>query len=36
MIGGQFAGVVGAILAVPILLTIQEIIASLPQSAKKA
>lgn len=29
MIGGRFAGVAGAILAVPVLLTIQEIIASL-------
>jgi predicted PurR-regulated permease PerM len=30
MIGGRFAGVAGAILAVPILLTIQEIIVSPP------
>jgi predicted PurR-regulated permease PerM len=32
MIGGRFAGVVGAILAVPILVTVQEIIASLPNT----
>ncbi len=32
MIGGRFAGVTGAILAVPILLTVQEIIASLPSN----
>ena len=32
MIGGRFAGVTGAILAVPILLTVQEIVASLPNS----
>lgn len=30
MIGGRFAGIAGAILAVPILLTIQEIIVSGP------
>jgi predicted PurR-regulated permease PerM len=35
MIGGRFAGVTGAILAVPILLTIQEVISSLPFSTKK-
>ncbi len=37
MIGGRFAGVTGAILAVPVLLTLQEIIASLaaPTSSKR-
>lgn len=33
MIGGRFAGVTGAILAVPILLTIQEIVASFPSGS---
>ena len=32
MIGGRFGGIAGAILAVPILLTIQEIIVSGPKS----
>lgn len=35
MIGGRFAGVAGAILAVPILLTVQEIIASLAAPSPK-
>ena len=35
MIGGRFAGVAGAILAVPILLTIQEIVASLAAPTSK-
>lgn len=34
MIGGRFAGIAGAILAVPILLTIQEIITTAPTSLK--
>lgn len=32
MIGGRFAGVTGAVLAVPILITIQEIVASFPNN----
>lgn len=32
MMGARFAGVTGAILAVPILITVQEIIASLPSN----
>ena len=32
MIGGRFGGIAGAILAVPILLTIQEIIVSGPKA----
>lgn len=36
MIGGRFAGVTGAILAVPILLTIQEIVASLPSAGSSS
>ncbi len=35
MVGGRFAGVSGAILAVPVLLTIQEIVASLTSSSVK-
>lgn len=31
MIGARLAGVVGAVLAVPVLLTLQEVIASLPE-----
>ncbi|MEK7060785.1 MAG: AI-2E family transporter [Patescibacteria group bacterium] len=34
MIGGRFAGIAGAILAVPILLTIQEIIVSGPNASE--
>lgn len=35
MIGGRFGGVIGAVLAVPILLVIQEIIGSLPGDQKR-
>ncbi len=35
LIGGRFAGVTGAILAVPVLLTIQELIASLGNTSSK-
>ena len=35
MVGGRFAGVTGAILAVPVLLTIQEIIASIGSPSSK-
>ena len=35
MIGGRFAGVAGAVLAVPMLIAIQEVVNSLPMAQQK-